>query len=141
MYNRSIQPSDIDNLSNAELLALSENAPKVHPDAGVVRLTSGTVAKPSQDMDEDAPDPSEAAALDLVFSETTIPVPRVRRVLEAKRRPVHEELDPARPLLGLACALDDDRADAHDLVELQRVSARSSGRERDRGSGARGCSG
>ena len=65
MYNRSIQPSDIDNLSNAELLELSENAPKVHPDAGVVKLTSGTVAKPSQDMDEDAPDPSEAAALDL----------------------------------------------------------------------------
>ena len=35
-------------------------------------------------MDEDAPDPSEAAALDLVFSETTIPVPRVRRVLRRK---------------------------------------------------------
>ena len=84
MYNRSIQPYDIDNFSNAELLELSENAPKVHPDAGVVKLTSGTVAKPSQDMDEDAPDPSEATALDLVFSETTIPVPRVRRVVRRK---------------------------------------------------------
>ena len=53
MYNRSIQPSDIDNLSNSELLELSKNASKLHPDAGVVKLTSNTVAKPSQDMDED----------------------------------------------------------------------------------------
>ncbi len=56
----------------------------MHPEAGVVRLTSGTVAKPSQDMDEDTPDPSEANALDLVFSKTTIPVPRVRRVVKYK---------------------------------------------------------
>ena len=82
--NCSTQPSDIDNLSNAELLDLSQNAPKVHPDAGVVKLTSGTVAKASQDMDEDAPDPSEATALDLVFSQTTIPIPRVRRVVRRK---------------------------------------------------------
>ena len=54
--DHSTQPSDIDNLSNAELLELSKNAPKVHPDAAVVKLTSGTVAKPSQDMDEDAYD-------------------------------------------------------------------------------------
>ncbi|TFK94596.1 hypothetical protein K466DRAFT_476140 [Polyporus arcularius HHB13444] len=80
----SVVPSDIDHLSNAELLELSENAPRVHPEAGVVRLTSGTVAKPSQDLDEDAPDPSEANTLDLVFSETTIPVPRVRRVVRCE---------------------------------------------------------
>lgn len=46
---------------------------------------------------------------------------RIRRVIEAERRAVHEELDPARPLLGLACALDDKRADAHHLIELQRA--------------------
>ena len=74
----------MDKLSNAELLELSKNASKLHPDAGVVKLTSNTVAKPSQDMDEDAPDPSEATALDLVFSQTTIPIPRVRRVVRRK---------------------------------------------------------
>ncbi|RDX45488.1 hypothetical protein OH76DRAFT_1457641 [Lentinus brumalis] len=77
-------PSDIDNLSNAELLELRKSASKVHPEAGVVRLTPGTVAKPSQDMDEDATDPSEANPLDLVFSQTTIPVPRVRRVINCE---------------------------------------------------------
>ncbi|TFK94582.1 hypothetical protein K466DRAFT_593419 [Polyporus arcularius HHB13444] len=80
----STQPSDIDHLSDAELLELCKNGIKVHPEAGVVRLTSGTVAKPSQDMDEDTPDPSEANALDLVFSKTTIPVLRVRRVVKYK---------------------------------------------------------
>ncbi|KAI0078469.1 kinase-like protein [Panus rudis PR-1116 ss-1] len=78
---RRTQPSDVDNLSNAELLDLSVNAPAIQPPAEVVKLTSGTVAKPSQDMGEDVPDPSEAAALDRIFSETTIPVPRVRRVV------------------------------------------------------------
>ncbi|TFK90721.1 hypothetical protein K466DRAFT_516694 [Polyporus arcularius HHB13444] len=81
---RSVLPSDIDNLGNEELLELRKSAPRLHPQAGAVRLTSGTVAKPSQDMDEDAPDPSEANALDRVFSGTTIPVPRVRRVVKSE---------------------------------------------------------
>ncbi|KAH9955389.1 hypothetical protein BGW80DRAFT_1566227 [Lactifluus volemus] len=38
---------------------------KLDTDTGVVRLTAGTVPKPSQDLDEDAPDVSEANALDL----------------------------------------------------------------------------
>ncbi|KAH9972523.1 kinase-like domain-containing protein [Russula compacta] len=75
-------PSDVDQLSNEEILELKKNASKLHPDAGVVKLTPGTVAKPSQDFEEDAPDASEANALDLVFAETTIPVPRVRRVVK-----------------------------------------------------------
>jgi hypothetical protein len=42
------------------------------------------VAKPSQDIDEDCLDASEANALNLVFAETTIPAPRVRRVVNRK---------------------------------------------------------
>jgi len=40
------------------------------------------VAKASQDLDEDTSDASEANALNLVFAETTIPVPRVHRVVK-----------------------------------------------------------
>ncbi|KAI0328429.1 hypothetical protein GY45DRAFT_1372358 [Cubamyces sp. BRFM 1775] len=81
---RSMLPSDIDDLSEQQLLELAEAAPRVHPDASPVRLTPGTVAKPSQDMDDDAPDAPEANALNLVFAETTIPVPRVRRVVKGQ---------------------------------------------------------
>lgn len=77
----ALQPSDIDNLTDAELLELILIAPKVCPDAYVYRPTPGTIAKPSQDMESYPPDSPEASALNLVFSETTIPVPRVRRVV------------------------------------------------------------
>ena len=77
-----LQPSDVDQLSNDEILELRKKASKLHPDSGVVKLTPGTVAKGSQDLDEDAADASEANALDLLFAETTIPVPRVRRVVK-----------------------------------------------------------
>ncbi|KAJ3575355.1 hypothetical protein NP233_g1162 [Leucocoprinus birnbaumii] len=77
-----LQPSDIDKLSDEEILELAEKAPKVHPDAAVLRLTSNTVAKPSQDLDDDVEDASEANTLNLLFAETTIPVPRVRRVIK-----------------------------------------------------------
>ena len=79
-----LQPSDADHLSNEKIFELRENGPKLHPDAGVVKLTPGTVAKASQDLDEDAVDASEANALDLLFAETTIPVPRVRRVVKCQ---------------------------------------------------------
>jgi aminoglycoside phosphotransferase len=78
----SLQPSDVDKLSDEEILEPIKNGSKLHPDAWVVKLTSGTVAKPSQDLDEDASDASEANTLDLLFSETTIPVPRIRRVVK-----------------------------------------------------------
>jgi aminoglycoside phosphotransferase len=77
-----LQPSDVNQLSDEEILELRKNASKLHPDAGVVKLTPSTVAKASQDLDEDAADASEANALDLLFAETTIPVPRVRRVVK-----------------------------------------------------------
>ena len=77
-----LQPSDVDELSNEQILELNKNGSKLDPDAGVVKLTARTVAKPSQDLDEDAADASEANALDLLFAQTTIPVPRVRRVVK-----------------------------------------------------------
>jgi len=75
-------PSDIDQLSYEEILELRERGPKLHPDSNIVKLTPSTVSKASQDSDEDAADASEANTLDLVFAETTIPVPRVRRVVK-----------------------------------------------------------
>ena len=77
-----LQPSDVDKLSNEEILELFENGTRLQPGVGVFKLTPSTVAKASQDMDEDAADASEANALDLLFSETTIPIPRVRRVVK-----------------------------------------------------------
>ncbi|KAI0352037.1 hypothetical protein OH77DRAFT_830725 [Trametes cingulata] len=77
---RSVLPSDVDHLSDEEFLELWKTAPVLK--AGVVRLTPGTVAKQSQDLGEDLPDSPEANALNLVFARTTIPVPRVRRVIE-----------------------------------------------------------
>ncbi|KAF8156666.1 kinase-like domain-containing protein [Crassisporium funariophilum] len=77
-----LQPSDVDQLSNEEILELRKNSSQLHPDSDVAKLTPGTVAKNSQDRDEDAADASEANALDLLFAETTIPVPRVRRVVK-----------------------------------------------------------
>jgi Phosphotransferase enzyme family len=77
-----LKPSDVDQLSDEKILELSRSGSKLDPDAGAIKLTPGTVAKGSQDLDEDAADSSEANTLNLVFAETTIPVPRVRRVLK-----------------------------------------------------------
>jgi Phosphotransferase enzyme family len=77
-----LQISDVNQLSNEEILKLIKNAPILHPDSDVVKLTPGTVAKASQDLDEDIADASEANTLDLLFAETTIPVPHVRRVVK-----------------------------------------------------------
>ncbi|KAJ3563800.1 hypothetical protein NP233_g8703 [Leucocoprinus birnbaumii] len=81
---RSIATSDVDNLSDEEILELKNNAPRLCPEAAVFRLTSGTVAKVSQEMDECPEDAPEANALNLLFAETTIPVPRVRRVVKCQ---------------------------------------------------------
>ncbi|KAJ3984162.1 hypothetical protein F5890DRAFT_1518963 [Lentinula detonsa] len=69
-------------MKDEEILELQTKAPKLHKDYSVRKLTPGTVAKASQDMDEDVSDASEANALNLVFAKTTIPVPRVRRVIK-----------------------------------------------------------
>ena len=80
-----VQPSDIDHLSNDQILELRNKGRKLHSNAGIVKVTPSTVAKVSQDLDEDAVDASEANALNLLFAETTIPVPRVRRVVKHQR--------------------------------------------------------
>ncbi|KIJ14976.1 hypothetical protein PAXINDRAFT_12245 [Paxillus involutus ATCC 200175] len=80
----SILPSDVDQLSNEEILELRTKAPKLSRESAIFQLTPNTVAKVSQDIDEDADDASEANALDLLFAKTTIPVPRVRRVVKQK---------------------------------------------------------
>ena len=59
-----------------------EQAPKLRSDSAIFKLAPKPVAKPSQDIDEDCLDASEANALNLVFAETTIPVPRVRQVVK-----------------------------------------------------------
>lgn len=46
------------------------------------RPTPRTVSKVAQDHDPTTKAPSEALALDIVFQHTTIPVPRVRRVIQ-----------------------------------------------------------
>ena len=50
----------------------------------IVRITERTVVKSAQDFEEDVEDPSEALALNMVFLNTTIPVPRVRRVVKGQ---------------------------------------------------------
>ncbi|TFY52731.1 hypothetical protein EVG20_g10426 [Dentipellis fragilis] len=78
---RSLLPSDVDHLSNEEILELKKRGTQIHPDDGVLKLTPGVIGKSSQDIDENTPEASEANALDLLFAKTTIPVPRVRRVV------------------------------------------------------------
>ncbi|KAJ3824429.1 kinase-like domain-containing protein [Lentinula raphanica] len=80
----SLQPSDVDDLSDEEIQELAKKAPRLHSKHAVFKLTPGTIAKVAQDMDEDMSDASEANALNLIFAKTTIPVPRVRRVVEFK---------------------------------------------------------
>ncbi|KAK7453931.1 hypothetical protein VKT23_011443 [Stygiomarasmius scandens] len=80
----TFHPSDVGELSDQEIVELAGRASKLHSDSGVFKLTPHTVAKASQDLDEDASDASEANALNLVFAETTIPVPRVHRVVKRK---------------------------------------------------------
>lgn len=76
------QPLDEEHLTNEDVLELRRKGPKLHPEADVVKLTPNTVVKISQDFDEDVADASEANTLDLLFAKTTIPVPRVRRVVK-----------------------------------------------------------
>ena len=83
------QPSDVDDLTDAQILDLLKVAPGLSVESNglgansIWHLTDGTVAKEAQDIDEDVEPPSEALALDIVFRETTIPVPRVRRVIRS----------------------------------------------------------
>ncbi|OJT13859.1 hypothetical protein TRAPUB_9579 [Trametes pubescens] len=76
-------PSDVDHLTEEEMRSLpkrptlSEELGVELGDNNILRLTDGTVDK----IVFDGPEPSEATTLDMVFRNTTIPVPRVRRVI------------------------------------------------------------
>ena len=50
----------------------------------IIRITEQTVVKLAQDFEEEVEEASEALALDMVFLNTTIPVPRVRRVVKGQ---------------------------------------------------------
>ncbi|KAI5994791.1 kinase-like domain-containing protein [Pisolithus albus] len=77
-----IHSSDVDELSDDAILALLRRAPRVHPDYSVFKLTPTTAVKIPRDTREGAIDCVEANALRLVSSKTTIPVPRVHRVVK-----------------------------------------------------------
>ncbi|KAI6002069.1 kinase-like domain-containing protein [Pisolithus albus] len=79
-----IHSSDVDELSDDAILALVRRAPRVHPDYSVYKLTATTAAKCPRDTREDAIDCVEVNALRLVSSNTTIPVPRVHRVVKVE---------------------------------------------------------
>ncbi|KAG5719383.1 hypothetical protein E4T56_gene13529 [Termitomyces sp. T112] len=79
---RSVARSDVDQLSDEAILELVKDALEVAPTYFVFKLTPITVAKERQDMDSDNVDAPEANVLDFLFAETTIPVPRVRRVVD-----------------------------------------------------------
>ncbi|KAG6860321.1 hypothetical protein C0995_012679 [Termitomyces sp. Mi166 len=76
----SLQPSDVDHLSDKEILERFMNVPWMEGEGRVKRLTPKTIVKPTMNM-EDLKDMAEANALNLVFAESTIPVPRVHRVI------------------------------------------------------------
>lgn len=78
------QPSDMDGLSDGEILELTGKVLKLQINSAIFQLTPRTVAKALQDVDKDASDASEANALDLVFAKTSIPVPWVCRVVKRK---------------------------------------------------------
>ncbi|KAG6861015.1 hypothetical protein C0995_004868 [Termitomyces sp. Mi166 len=77
-------PSDVDQLNDKEILELIKNAPRLIPKYNVFKLTPNVVAKRRglvaglEDIDA-----TEANVLNLLFAETTIPVPRVRRVVNS----------------------------------------------------------
>ncbi|KAG6861514.1 hypothetical protein C0995_015624 [Termitomyces sp. Mi166 len=87
-----LQQSDIDHFSDDMLLELINDAPKIFPATEDISFskackpTPNTVAKPYlakvDEAEANSADATEANVLNLLFAETTIPVPRVRRVID-----------------------------------------------------------
>ncbi|KZT01918.1 uncharacterized protein LAESUDRAFT_795181 [Laetiporus sulphureus 93-53] len=80
----SLLPSDVDELGDNQILELRQKAPDLPASNGIFWITPHTKGKASQDFEEDAADASEANTLNLVFVKTSIPVPRIRRVVKRK---------------------------------------------------------
>jgi len=84
-------PSDsddaLDDLSDEDIMSRFISGKRLssddHPfsENSTVHITNITIGKPAQDIDEDVPEPAEAVALTIVAQHTTIPVPRVHRVV------------------------------------------------------------
>ena len=85
-----IKLSDIDDISDDDILQRHLTMPKLASSSSplrghsIVRITERTIVKSAQDFEEDVEEPSEALALNMVFLNTTIPVPRVRRVVKGQ---------------------------------------------------------
>ncbi|KAF5316472.1 hypothetical protein D9619_006598 [Psilocybe cf. subviscida] len=75
--------SDVDALGDEEIMELVDHAPPLPgvEFASVYRLTPGTVAKICRRPNETPKDCSEALILNTLFAKTSIPVPRVRRII------------------------------------------------------------
>ncbi|KAJ3778630.1 kinase-like domain-containing protein [Lentinula raphanica] len=75
----------MDDLNDQEILKRL-NKGKLTSGHSVLKLSQSTIAKLSQDVDkyDELSDASEANALQLVFTKTTIPVPRLRRVVNCR---------------------------------------------------------
>lgn len=77
------QPSDVDNLTDAEIKDLFLNIPQaddLYP-SNVRRITEKIIVKGAFEQEQDPKDYSEALALEYVFLKSDIPVPRVHRVV------------------------------------------------------------
>ncbi|KAG6817246.1 hypothetical protein H0H87_011303 [Tephrocybe sp. NHM501043] len=80
--------SEVENLTDDEILKLAYRDEQLDPFFNVRWVTPNTVLKTTGDpyvgseTDHPIPDSLEANALNLVFTHTTIPVPRVHRVIE-----------------------------------------------------------
>ncbi|KAH9830528.1 kinase-like domain-containing protein [Rhodofomes roseus] len=83
-------PSSIDHLTDEEVIHLVNTRPEQESgqiafgDDNIFRVAHDIVGKYAQDqyrVGQHIDEPSEALTLDLVFQHTTIPVPRVRRVI------------------------------------------------------------
>ena len=88
--NNNLKLSDIDDISDDEILERRQTMPKLLSSSiplvgySILHITERTVVKSAQDFEEDVKEPSEALALKMVFLNTTIPVPRARRVVKGE---------------------------------------------------------
>ncbi|KIM44979.1 hypothetical protein M413DRAFT_25370 [Hebeloma cylindrosporum] len=83
-------PSDIDDISDEELLRLDRGGSKFKLPStsigthNISRVTEHTVMKAVQGMETESDHPSEALVLELVAQQTSIPVPYVRRLVKSE---------------------------------------------------------
>ncbi|KAG6840869.1 hypothetical protein C0991_003589 [Blastosporella zonata] len=85
MPQRIMRGSEIDGLTDAEIIQLFELAPLLNKESNARKLDMDIVVKPFEPFTKeglDASDMAEVHVANLVLSKTSIPIPRVRRVIE-----------------------------------------------------------